>query len=587
MTVHPARLPVAAPAVPPPPKFVERRTKLRREADRIARKERALLARALDVLAAGDAPEQGLAGLLDLLAQTVGAERAAVVADGVARRVAVAATGPKDHDAAIELATWLEFGGSAESRAARGCDARPDLGRVARDGCRIADVHARSRHPSEKTDLVFAFLTIPSAGEVTLGFSFREAVDAADLEQRLPPALARHAAVALTLVTEALATERDLATMRAVESQRAQFVSTVAHELRTPLTGLSGYLDLILDGRVGDPEVEREFMERGRTIVGSMAALVDDLLELSRIESGTLALEQEPFSVADALNAVSAGLMPIALDRGVRLLVSAPPRLRSATGDRRRVEQIVTNLAANAIKFAGDRAVELVGWFEGPVAVIAVRDEGPGIAPTDRERIFERFYRMSDHEPITGTGLGLPIARDLARAMGGELDVASELGVGSSFVLVLPGPAGTIPAAAMAEASGLALDVETERLRTLALLQAGAAATDGDRRRVPRDADHGASEGSATPRQRRPRPTRPAATHHPPAPATDAELSTNPAASRPSSWITALTSPPPDPYGPIPHWGEREGNAIHEGLGETRPRTGWMAEDRTSAHGAR
>ncbi len=240
---------------------------------------------------------------------------------------------------------------------------------------------AKPPGPSETTDLVYALLTIPSAGEVTLGFSFREAVDAAVLEERLPPALARHAAVALTLVTEALATERDLARMRAVESQRAQFVSTVAHELRTPLTGLSGYLDLILDGRVGDPEVEREFMERGRTIVSSMAALVDDLLELSRIESGTLVLEQEPFSVADALNAVSAGLMPIALDRGVRLVVSAPPRLRSATGDRRRVEQIVTNLAANAIKFAGDRAVELVGWFEGPVAVIAVRDEGPGIAP--------------------------------------------------------------------------------------------------------------------------------------------------------------------------------------------------------------
>jgi signal transduction histidine kinase len=496
---QPARLPAAAPAVPPPPRFVERRAQFRRESDRVAHEERALLARALDVLAAGHAPEQRLAGLLDLLAHTVGAERAAVVADGVARRVAVAATGPDDHDAAIGLATWLDSA-APRSRARRAAAGPAPISVVLRGmdaGSRAPS--AKPPPPSEKTDLVYACLTIPSAGEVTLGFSFRESVDAAVLEERLPPALARHAAVALTLVTEALATERELARMRAVESQRAQFVSTVAHELRTPLTGLSGYLDLILEGRVGDPEVEREFMERGRTIVSSMGALVDDLLDLSRIESGALVLEQEPFSVADALNAVSAGLLPIALDRGVRLFVSAPPRLRSATGDRRRVEQIVTNLAANAIKFAGDRAVELIGWFEGPVAVIAVRDEGPGIAPTDRERIFERFYRMSDHEPITGTGLGLPIARDLARAMGGELDAASVQGVGSSFVLVLPGPAGTIPAAAMAEAIRVALDLETERLRTLALLQAGAAATHGDRRRFPRDAADGGPDGQGGP----------------------------------------------------------------------------------------
>lgn len=496
---HPARLPVAAPAVLPPPAIVERRAQYRREADRVADEERLLLARALDVLAADDAPEQRLAGLLDLLAQTVGAERAAVVADGVARRVAVAASGPSDHDAAIGLATWLDSA-APRSRARRAAAMRAPISIA----LRAPDIESPappvdgSVRPDPPTDLVYACLTIPSAGEVTLGFSFRESVDAAVLAERLPPALARHAAVALTLVTDALAKDRELARLRAAESQRAQFVSTVAHELRTPLTGLSGYLDLILEGRVGDAEIEREFMERGRTIVGSMAALVDDLLELSRLESGTLVLEQEPFSVADALQAVSAGLLPIALDQGVRLQVSAPPRLRAATGDRRRVEQIVTNLAANAIKFAGDRTVELAGWFDGPVAVIAVRDEGPGIAPSDRERVFERFYRMADHEPITGTGLGLPIARDLARAMGGELDVASALGVGSSFVLVLPGPAGAIPAAAMAEASRAALDHETDRLRTLALLRAGAAATDPHRaERHGRAVDDAADEASS------------------------------------------------------------------------------------------
>ena len=473
---NPARLPVDAPDVPPPPPFVERRERSRREADGIAQDERLLLARALDVLASDASSEERLAGLLDLLAQTVGAERAAVVADGAARRVAVAATGPGDRDAAVALATWLDSA-APRSRPRRAAARRAPISVVLRRES-AARTGSAAVGAGAAADLVYACLTIQAAGEVTLGFSFRQAIASDVLAQRLPPALARHAAVALALVTDGLATERELAGLRAAETERARFVSTVAHELRTPLTGLSGYLDLILDGHVGDAEVEQEFLERGRTIVGSMAALVDDLLELSRLESGTLALEMGPFSVADALQAVSAGLLPIALDRGVRLDVSAPPRLRAATGDRRRVEQIVTNLAANAIKFAGGGPVELTGRFEGPIAVIAVRDQGPGIAEKDRQRVFERFYRMADHEPITGTGLGLPIARDLARAMGGELDAASLPGVGSSFVLVMPGPAGAVPAAAMAAATHAALAVETDHLRTLGLIRAGAAATE-------------------------------------------------------------------------------------------------------------
>jgi signal transduction histidine kinase len=318
-----------------------------------------------------------------------------------------------------------------------------------------------------------AWLPIPSAGDVTLGFAFARARDAESLSRKLPPALARHAAVALALVTEAMTTERELATLRTGEVERATYVSTVAHELRTPLTGLSGYLDLILDGQVDDDDVVREFLERGRSIVGSMTDLIGDLLELSRLESGSLVLESEPFSVAEVLQAVGAALMPIALDRGVPLVTTSPPRIKTAVGDRRRVEQIVTNLAGNALKFGSDGVeVELAGWFDGPVAVIAVRDEGPGIGADDRDHVFERFYRMADHERVTGTGLGLSIARDLARRMGGDLDVASRLGVGSAFVLVLPGPTAHVDADVVAAATAVALRLETDRLEALAAVRA-------------------------------------------------------------------------------------------------------------------
>ena len=135
------------------------------------------------------------------------------------------------------------------------------------------------------------------------------------------------------------------------------------------------------------------------------------------------------------------------MERGIAVRTTLPPRLRSATGDRRRVEQIVTNLAANGLKFApAGSSLELAGWFDGSVALVAVRDEGSGIGADDRDRIFERFYRMAGHDRITGTGLGLPIARDLARAMGGDLVVAQRARrPAPTFLLALPGPTSVAP----------------------------------------------------------------------------------------------------------------------------------------------
>jgi signal transduction histidine kinase len=421
---------------------------------------------ALDILASGRPAEARLAGMLDLLARIAGAERAAVLADGDQRRVAVAASGPDDARAALELAAWLDAS-APRSRARRAASAPAEMVLATRTD------HGAQRTGSSAPATHHAWLPIPSAGEVTLGFAFARSRDAEALAERLPPSLARHAAVALALVTESMSTERELASWRAGEAERATYVATVAHELRTPLTGLSGYLDLILEGNVDDEAVAREFLERCRSIAGSMTELIGDLLELSKLEAGSLVLETEPFSVADVLHTVGSAMMPIALDRGVPLVVSPPNRIGTAVGDRRRVEQIVTNLASNALKFgAGGVEVELTGRFDGPVATIAVRDEGPGIGAEDRTRVFDRFYRMADHERVTGTGLGLSIARDLARRMGGDLDVASELGVGSAFVLVLPGPGAPIDPDLIAVATITALQHEADRLEALAAVRA-------------------------------------------------------------------------------------------------------------------
>ena len=468
---------VRAPSIEPPSPFVERRARYRREADQIAHRETLLLASSLDVLASDAEPDDRLVGLLRLLAATVGARRAAVLAGGSDRRIVVDAAGSRG--AGERLAAWLDAQAprTRASRAATGAAPVELVGLHSSsrgtDSARSADSPAVGELDSSAAE-AYACVPVPSAGDVILGFTFDEPVDDDDLGRRLPRQLARHAAVALALVTRELATAGELAELRAREEERSRFVSTVAHELRTPLTGLSGYLDLILDGKVDDPAVERDFLVRGQSIVGSMNELVGDLLDLSRLESGSLGLDVRAFSVAESITRVVVGLEPIALRRGIRLSTGLPPRLRAATGDRRRVEQILTNLAANALKFAApDSGVELAGWFDGAVAVIAVRDQGSGIAPADRVRIFARFYRLSGHERITGTGLGLPIARDLARAMGGDLDVASVPGSGSSFVLVLPGPAQVDPdvVRAVLERAVAAEEIRLEEAAVLRALQ--------------------------------------------------------------------------------------------------------------------
>jgi hypothetical protein len=116
-----------------------------------------------------------------------------------------------------------------------------------------------------------------------------------------------------------------------------------------------------------------------------------------------------------------------------------PPRLRTVRADRRRVEQVVTNLVGNACKFTPrGGVVEVSARIDGQVALVVVRDDGPGIERSDRERVFRPFARLEDHGRVPGTGLGLPISRDLARAMGGDVDLASVAGSGSAFVLGLP-----------------------------------------------------------------------------------------------------------------------------------------------------
>ncbi len=488
--------------IPAPPAFVERRRAFRRAEDIVVHEERALLARALDVLAGpGDAATQ-VAEILQLVARVVGAERAAVLISRPVRHVLVAATPGEDPDAARELAAWLDADAG-----------RPAVVRAATAPAEVIVVRAPSRRlpddrgPEPGGRLADRLLRLhPPGAEVQLGLELRRAGDAARAAARLPTGTLRHLLAALAAASGRATDEAERRDLRARERERERFVSMVAHELRTPLTGLGGYLDLLADGAVEDPEVGREFIERGRLIVERMASLVGDLLELSRIEAGSLGLEIEPVSLAEACERALAPLGPIAGARSIRLVTDLPTRIRTVRADRRRVEQIVTNLAANACKFApAGGLVEVLARVEGPVAVVSIRDDGPGIEGGDRERVFLPFARLDGHERIPGTGLGLPISRDLARAMGGEIGVASVPGSGSAFVVGLPALA-HVQRATVARAVEVAVERHEVALEERAVLRAlrvggqpARPATDGERQEpVARDPVDGAIDGAIT-----------------------------------------------------------------------------------------
>ncbi len=450
-----------------PPARSNRRRDFRRDEDLAVHEERAVLARAIEILAGPGGAEAHLAGILAMVARVLGARRAALVVDEPTRSVTVVVRANEAEDAGRPLAAWLDA--QAPRSAAR---------RAASPAAPIRVVRARrDRAPGRPDgdpagDATFFVVPISGAGGVHLGVELSGGVPTAAVTARLPSSTYRRILAALAVASARAAEERQVAELRSRDAERVGFVSMVAHELRTPLTSIGGYLDLLLEGRVSDPGVEREFLERSRRIADGMADLIGDLLEMSRIEAGNLGLKIEQFSLAEACAHVLESLEPLAARAGIRLVRALPPRLRPATGDRRRVEQILTNLVANAIKFTPHGGlVELEASTGLATSIVVVRDDGPGIAIEDRVRIFEPFVRVEGNARVAGTGLGLPIARDLARAMRGELAAASVPGVGSSFVLALPGTA-ALDEGGVATALATALEREELALEEQAVLAA-------------------------------------------------------------------------------------------------------------------
>jgi len=222
---------------------------------------------------------------------------------------------------------------------------------------------------------------------------------------------------------------------------KSQFLANMSHELRTPLNAILGYTELMADGAYGEPSdrmmgILKRLEANGRHLLG----LINDVLDLSKIEAGQLVLELSDYCIQDIAQTVRSTLEPLAADKRLGFKVEVAPQLPSGHGDGRRLTQVLINLVGNAIKFTDAGEVAIKAEANNGSFHVSVRDTGPGISSADQARLFQEFQQADN--AITkkkgGTGLGLAISKRIIEMHGGRIWVESQLGRGSTFAFTLP-----------------------------------------------------------------------------------------------------------------------------------------------------
>lgn len=235
---------------------------------------------------------------------------------------------------------------------------------------------------------------------------------------------------------------QDITELAKLDQLKSEFVNTVSHELRTPLTSIMGYLSLVLAEQVGKLQPQqKEFLEVVSRNTERLGNLINDVLDIQRIESGRMPVKFRPIHAAELIQHVAETFRVQAQQKGLAFKVKLPAEgLPLVTSDPDRLTQIIANLVSNAIKYTREGSVAISAEMQDEHLSFAVADTGIGISPAEQKRVFEKFYRSEDryaHE-VGGTGLGLSIVKMLTQELGGEIRLESELGKGSRFTIILP-----------------------------------------------------------------------------------------------------------------------------------------------------
>jgi len=312
----------------------------------------------------------------------------------------------------------------------------------------IVDVEKDSEYKFDEARKLFPFrtvLAVPMLREGTpLGVVclIKTEVEAfTDKQIALVETFADQAAIAIEnvrLFEEIQDKSRQLAE---ASQHKSQFLANMSHELRTPLNAILGYTELIADGVYGEtPEKMKTVLKRIESNGRHLLGLINDVLDLSKIEAGQLVLTLSDYSLKDVVHGVYSAVEPLAVEKKLSFKVEVAPSLPAGRGDERRLTQVLLNLVGNAIKFTDKGEVAIKASADNGAFTVAVRDTGPGISPADQDKLFQEFQQADNSvtKKKGGTGLGLAISKRIIEMHGGKIWVESQTGRGSTFSFTLP-----------------------------------------------------------------------------------------------------------------------------------------------------
>lgn len=233
--------------------------------------------------------------------------------------------------------------------------------------------------------------------------------------------------------------ENAIAYLKKLEKIRTEFLGNVSHELRNPIFAIQGYIETLRDGAIDDPKVNKHFLEKANQHTINLSNLLNDLIDISMIESGEMRMSYRYFDINEFLQSVCDQLKALADEKKLELIFHPSKKNLKLFGDKNKLKQVLDNLITNAIKYTEKGKVEILVETDPKFGKIIIRDTGIGIPEEDLSRIFERFYRVDKvrSREVGGTGLGLAIVKHIIEAHGSKILVKSKLGEGSEFSFTL------------------------------------------------------------------------------------------------------------------------------------------------------